>query len=113
VTVPFEFQAEFLSLFGTASTAAEHGLVAASHKERQQHWRAWSGLCEHRNLDPELQTVDSKTTVDTLQAFAELVRGGSLGQGRQVGTQTVEVAPRAIHAHFKLAAKPNLCYKEG
>lgn len=87
--------------------------MEASHKERKRYWNAWQQFCEHRNLDPELRSVDSETTVDTLQAFAAFVRRGSVGRGGRVGTQTVQVALRAIGAHFELAAKPNPCYKDG
>ena len=53
--------------------------------------------------------------VDTLQTFAEFIRRGSVGQGRRVGTQIVQVALLAtsIVIYFKLAAEPNLCYKVG
>jgi hypothetical protein len=87
--------------------------VEASHKERKRYWRAWTEFCEHRNLDPELRNIGAETTVYTLQAFAEFVRRGSVGRGRQVGTQTVQVALRAVGARFELAAKPNPCYKDG
>jgi hypothetical protein len=87
--------------------------VAASHKERKRYWNAWCQFCEHRHLDPELRSVDAATTVLTLQAFAAFVRRGSVGRGKQVGTQTVQVALRAIGAHFELAAEPNPCYKDG
>jgi hypothetical protein len=87
--------------------------VEASHKERKRYWRAWTEFCEHRNLDPELRNIGAATTVYTLQAFAEFVQRGSVGRGRQVGTQTVQVALRAVGARFELAAKPNPCYKDG
>jgi hypothetical protein len=87
--------------------------VAASHKERKRYWRAWTEFCEHHCLDPELRQDEPATTVATLQAFAEFVRRGSVGRGRQVGTQTVQVALRSIGAHFELDAKPNPCYKDG
>jgi hypothetical protein len=64
-------------------------------------------------LDPELASVDEPTTVATLQAFAEFVRRGSVGRGRQVGTQTVQVALRSIGAHFELDARLNPCYRDG
>jgi hypothetical protein len=87
--------------------------VAASHKERKRYWRAWLELCDHRHLDPELSVTDPATTVATLQAFAEFVRQGSVGRGRQVGTQTVQVAFRSIGAHFELDARLNPCYRDG
>jgi hypothetical protein len=64
-------------------------------------------------LDPELRSGDPGTTVATLQAFAAFVRQGSVGRGRRVGTQTVQVALRAVGAHFELDAKPNPCYRDG
>ena len=87
--------------------------MAASHKERKRYWCAWSQFCEHHHLDPELRSSDPATTVATLQAFAALVRRGSVGRGRQVGAQTVQVALRAIGAHFELDARPNPCYRDG
>ena len=67
----------------------------------------------NRNLDPELRNVDSNTTVDTLQAFAEVVRRGRVGRGRQVGTQTVQLALRAIGAKFELDTQPKRATKTG
>jgi integrase len=87
--------------------------VEASHKERKRYWRAWLEFCEHHHLDSELRYRDPKTTCDSLQAFAEFVRRGSVGRGRQVGAQSVQVALRAIGAHFELDSKPNPCYKDG
>jgi hypothetical protein len=87
--------------------------VAASHKERKRYWGAWLQFCEHLDLDPELGSNDTDATVTTLQTFASFVRRGSVGRGRQVGTQTVQVALRAIGAHFELASKSNPCYKDG
>jgi hypothetical protein len=68
---------------------------------------------EHRHLDPELRVTDHVTTVASLQAFAEFVRCGSVGQWRQVGTQTVQVTLRSIGAHFELDARLNPCYCDG
>ena len=112
-TVSPEFQAEFLSLLGASGTATTDGLVEASHKERKRYWRAWTAWCERFNLDTELRYRDPATTVAALQAFAEFVPRGSVGQGKQVGTQAVQVALRSVGAHFELAAKPNPCYKDG
>jgi hypothetical protein len=87
--------------------------VAASHTERKRYWRAWSQFCEHRNLDPNLRAVDPPTAVATLQAFAAFVRRGSVGRGREVGAQTIQIALRAIGAKFELDAQPNPCYRDG
>jgi hypothetical protein len=100
--------AEFLSLL-RAGRATEHGFVAASNKERQRCWKAWTEWCEHHHLDPELRTDDLATTVATLQACTAFVRQGSVGRGQQVGAQAVQVALRAIGAHFELDARPNPC----
>jgi hypothetical protein len=87
--------------------------VAASHKERKRYWRAWLEFCEHRHLNSELSVTDPATTIATLQVFAEFVRQGSVGQGWQVGTQTIQVALRFIGAHFELDARLNPCYRNG
>jgi integrase len=112
-TVSPQYQAELLSLLRASSAASTNGLVEASDKERKRYWRAWTQWCELANMDALFSHGDPATTVATLQAFAEFVRRGSVGRGKQVGTQAVQVALRSVGAHFELAAKPNPCYKDG
>jgi hypothetical protein len=100
-------------VFSELRGATEYGLVAASHKERQRYWKAWSEWCKHHHLDPELRADNPATTVATLQAFAAFVQQGSVGRGRQVGAQAVQVALHAIGAHFELDARPDPCYRNG
>ena len=87
--------------------------MEASDKERKRYWRAWRQWCARFTVDPLLRYNEPAETVAALQAFAAFVRQGSVGRGKQVGTQAVQVALRSVGAKFELDAKPNPCYKDG
>ena len=90
-----------------------HGIVAASHKERQQFWNHWVNHCHQLGLEPSFAHQRTTEQLAALVIFAQSVRNGKYSARTRVRVQMVQVALRAIGQTFELDGRANPCYQQG
>ncbi len=88
------------------------GVMAVTLNTRKHYWA-------HRlrflpaGVDPHLQNVDLPTGLLIIQIFAECVRQGVYGCGKQIETGSVQVAIGAIAKTIELAGFDNPLHRPG
>jgi len=90
----------------------QSGVVAATLNTRKRYWAHWLSFLP-AGVDPHLQNVDPPTGLLIVQIFAERVRQGVYGRGKQVKTGSVQAAIGAVAKTIELAGFDNPLHRPG
>ncbi len=94
--------------FHLADKAFWAGQLEATAKNRETRWQNWCAYVQPLGVDPYLDVTPFQTRVQCLTGFAQQVRSGSFGHGRQVQSTTVSQAITAVGQTIALARNINL-----
>ncbi len=111
--LPPELRAGYARDFHLADTAFQAGRVEATSKIRETRWRNWCTYVKPLGVDPFLDGTPFQTRVRCLTGYAQRVRTGFFGHGRQVQGTTVSQAITAIGQTIALAQNVNPTKVEG
>ncbi len=105
--LPPEFQGSYASDFRLADAAFRAGRLAATSIAREARWRNWQTYLAPMGLDPYLQSTTFEQRIRCLTGFAQRVRTGFYGRGRQVQASTVTSAITAVGQTISMAVGNN------
>ncbi len=121
-TFPFDFSPTFTAIvdglppglqdsyardFRLADEAFCAGRLAATSIAREARWRNWTTYLAPMGFDPYLQSTTFEQRIHSLTGFAQHVRTGYYGRGRQVQAPTVTGAITAVGQTISLAIGQN------
>ena len=89
------------------------GRLAATSLARETRWQNWTTYLAHMGFDPYLQSTTFEQRIRGLTGFAQRVRTGYYGRGRQVQAPTVTGAITAIGQTISLLGFIQLWYVGG
>ena len=106
-SLPPEFQGSYARDFRLADAAFRAGRLAATSTAREARWRNWITYLAPMGLDPYLQSTTFEQRIRCLTGFAQRVRTGYYGRGRQVQASTVTSAITAVGQTISMAVGNN------
>ena len=102
-----EFQGSYLRDFRLEDAAFRTGRLAATSLAREARWRHWRAYLAPMGFDPYLQSTTFEQRIRCLTGFAQRVRTGYYGRGRQVQAATVTGAITAVGQTISMAVGNN------
>ncbi len=105
--LPHGLQDSYASDFRLADAAFRAGQLAATSLPRETRWQNWTTYLAPMGLDPYLQSTTFEQRICSLTGFAQRVRTGYYGRGRQVQAPTVTGAITAVGQTISLAIGHN------
>jgi len=93
--------------FRVADEGFYAGRVAVTTKGRENCWERWAAFCVPLGVDPFLQDTLFSERVCLLKRFADRVRMGYYGQGKQVQAGSVSSAITSVGQAIALATNSN------
>ena len=105
--LPPGLQDSYARDFRLADEAFRAGRLAATSIARATRWQHWTTYLAPMGFDPYLQTTTFEQRIRCLTGFAQRVRTGYFGRGRQVQAATVTGAITAVGQTISLAIGHN------
>ena len=105
--LPPELQDSYARDFRLADAAFRAGRLAATSVARETRWRHWRAYVTAMGFDPYLQSTSFEHRIRSLTGFAQRVRTGYYGRGRQVQAPTVTSAITAVGQTISMAVGDN------
>jgi len=107
-SLPPELQDSYARDFRLADEAFHAGRLAATSIARETRWRHWySYLTATMGFDPYLQSTTFEQRIRSFTEFAQRIRTGYYGRGRQVQAATVTSAITAVGQTISMAVGNN------
>ena len=106
-SLPPELQDSYARDFRLADEAFRAGRLAATSIARETRWRNWTTYLAPMGFDPYLQSTTFEQRIRGLTGFAQRVRTGYYGRGRQVQAATVTGAITAVGQTISMAVGHN------
>ena len=106
-SLPPEFKGSYARDFRLADAAFRAGRLAATSVAREARWRHWNTYLAPMGFDPYLQSTTFEQRIRCLTGFAQRIRTGYYGRGRQVQASTVTSAITAIGQTISMAIGNN------
>ena len=105
--LPPGLQDSYARDFRLADEAFRAGRMAATSIARETRWKNWTTYLAPMGFDPYLQSTTFEQRIRGLTGFAQRVRTGYYGRGRQVQAPTVTGAITAVGQTISLAIGHN------
>jgi hypothetical protein len=106
-SLPPELQDNYARDFCLADEAFRAGWLAATSIARETRWWHWYSYLTAMGLDPYLQSTTFEQRIRSLTGFAQQIRTGYYGRGRQVQAATVTSAITAVGQTISMAVGNN------
>ena len=105
--LPHGLQDSYARDFRLADAAFRAGRLAATSLARETRWQNWTTYLAPMGFDPYLQSTTFEQRIRGLTGFAQRVRTGYYGRGRQVQAATVTGAITAVGQTISMAVGHN------
>jgi hypothetical protein len=105
--LPHGLQDSYARDFRLADAAFRAGRLAATSLARETRWQNWTTYLTPMGFDPYLQSTTFEQRIRGLTGFAQRVRTGYYGRGRQVQAPTITGAITAVGQTISLAIGHN------